>query len=95
MLRHGLGLLGLLGRLLWSSFSTRRCRVHPCHFVVIAIVAVIIVVVALLLDLVDASVDEDYHPFLEFVEKVFKGHGFARSSDLLLVFCPKSCGVML
>ena len=44
---------------------------------------------------VGASVDEYHHPVLEFVKEVLERHGFACLSDLLSVFNPKLCGIML
>ena len=58
------------------------------------VVAVAAVTVALLMFFVDASVNEDYHPLLEFVEEIFERHGLACLSDLLFVLDPKLRGIM-
>ena len=57
------------------------------------VVAVAAVTVALLMFFVGTSVDEDYHPLLEFVKEILERHGFACLSDLLFVLDPKLRGV--
>ena len=96
MLCHGFGLLRLLEWLFWRSFSPRRGRIYPRALfpAVDIVVAVVTVAAALLVFFVGASVDEDYHPILEFVKEVLERHGFACLSDLLSVFDPKLCGIM-
>ena len=61
--------------------------------VVVAIAVVIVVL--LMLFLIGASVDEDSHPLLEFVEEILERHGFACLTDLLFVFDPKFRGIVL
>ena len=59
------------------------------------VVAVAVVTVALLmLFFVGASVDEDYHPLLEFVKEILERHGFACLSDFLSVLDPKLRGIV-
>ena len=90
MLCHCFGLLCLLGWLPWGSFSPRCRRIYPC-----GLFSAVVAAVLFLVFFVSASVDEDYHPILEFVKEVLERHGFACLSDLLSVFDPKLCGIML